>query len=176
MVRKVFGILCYTLGILCTIASLQSTAAINSTKLERDAIAVIAKDQNAFVQLEGLEATKRYDLNGSYRKVGSITNNSNQELYMVVVLSPDDNYRRSNYRLKLKLGGEDAEIKKTTKDTLLYLTLSPGQSLPIQASLTNKNNTNNINLSFQFLITDSSLSYSVTLGDTQRSPRRMICY
>ncbi len=157
--------------------SLPDSAALNSGSLERKARVLLAEDKEAAFELKGLDGRKAYNLNKNYAIIGTIRNNGNNILILSVMVSQDSTMiKNKNYEMGIRIGGNTVKFcYNSISSQRIDILLIPGQAMDIQAAIS-RNQSKEVTTSFDFTAADIGSAYTVVLGDTDRSPRRFLCY
>ena len=164
-----------SLSVLFALLSIPFSGALNQVKLERDVAVWVADDRNAVLELNGLDGLS-YNLNKNYRNVGTITNNSNQEINLTIKVTPDfaSNTKKNEW---LGIEIENTAIvftDNTDKSETVTVTLEPRQSANVRAAIKNSQK-KTIDVAFDITAENASGDY-IHLNDTLRSPRHIYCY
>ena len=174
MMKNKLPYLLFALSLLFAIISMPNTAALGEVNLERDAFASLSSDSNGVLKLEGID-NRVYNLDNKFNQVGTITNNSKQQLYLTVTITPDFSVGLVS-QIKIKMDDSVVIFNRNSKTSQqIQLTLSPGETMNIEGSYS-KNIILPATVSFQFTATDKLGTYTMNLYDTQKTPRRITCY
>jgi hypothetical protein len=165
----------FVLAILFSLLSITNSGAISQGRMERQTYARISADDKALLQLEGFR-NGIYDMENQYRRFGSITNNSDQEIKLTVTIHPyflDMKNKNSWFGVKIK-----SNIVQFHADSVpgqISVVLLPRETVHVEAALHPGQNTTVLS-SFQFTAADAAGNFITLLDDTLQNPRRMICY
>lgn len=163
----------FLLSIIFAVLSMQFSGALSQGWMDRTASAQVVNDNTALLKLDGFQ-NKSYDMSNKFASYGSITNNTNQAMKLTVTITPGYSNNK-NGSFSIKLGTETADFKYNNSATKqVMLTLAPGQSIDAQASF--DKNLVSATASFQFTATNDTGTYTIQLGDTAKTPRRITLY
>lgn len=173
--RRRAASLFFILGGILLLSAIPCSAAINRIMLERETKVRLAQDCNAVLKLTGFD-NEAYDMNGSYKSFGSITNQTGQTIKLMVTVSPDYQIYHMFGRLGIKLGNEACEFSYSyCASKQLTLTIPAGQTVDAKAYLVN-NFLYSLPVNFKFSAADTAGSFTLILEDTQDTPRRIYLY
>ncbi|HWT76466.1 MAG TPA: hypothetical protein VN258_17350 [Mobilitalea sp.] len=177
MLKKGITLLFFTLSLIFSLVTLPNSAAIGAASFSRNATASVSKDNQAILKLDGFDLSQIYSVDKNYSKVGSITNNSNQILILTISITPDlTNINNKNYHMGIKIGNASCMFMKNSDSTQqITQTIMPGETLDVQIYLS-KNQSDYVTTSFRINAVDTAGTFSMSLDDTQNTPRRMIIY
>jgi hypothetical protein len=174
-IKNKIALLFFVLSIVFALVSIPFSAALSRSNLERRATAKVVNDENGILKLKGF-ANNNYDLNGSYKNFGAITNNSNQNILLTITINPDYSILHLFTRFGLRIGSQVSEFTiNSSSPKQITVQLSPGQEVDVQAYLT-QNLFHSLNVDFQFNASDITGTYTVKLSNTSRTPRNIVCY
>lgn len=165
------------IGLLLAIFSLPTSGALSGTGLSRYTVARIASsDTTAALKLDGIHGTSLTisNINKKYFYLGTITNNSNQQLSITMTVTPDfSQLSTKNYWLGIQIGSGIIEFTSTSSPSQsLVFTLAPGQTETIYGALQG-NQAREIILSFSFTATNTANGTYIVVKDTAANPRRV---
>lgn len=164
----------FILSLVFALVSIPYSAALNGGKMERTASAFVADDENGILKLTGFN-NKYYDLNSTYTSVGSITNNTSQNLKLTVTICPEFSLNHIFSKFGIKLGTTKYEFKMSNSNPCeVALDLSSGQTVDVTAYLT-QNYFGPLKIAFKISAVDSTGACSIQINDTDSTPRRIIC-
>ncbi|MDF2538612.1 MAG: hypothetical protein K0S76_1633 [Herbinix sp.] len=167
----------FILSLVFALLSLPFSGALTRGSMDRAAYAKVVEDKNGVLKLIGFD-DKYYDLKNKNKSenVGSITNNTIQNITLSVTIAPDFTIYHILSRFELKIGDKVSEFRfGSSSPKQVTLTLKPGQTVEVSASLS-ANLFGVLSTQFYFTATDNAGTYTMQLGHTQRTPRRIHCY
>lgn len=175
--RNIIAAVLFILSLIFAMLSMPFSGAISYGKLERPAFAKVADDEYAALALEGFK-NGIYNMKKRYRKFGAITNNTERELIVdIIIVTEFPEVTNKNFWFGIRFGEYEPIIFDHNSDSCksIQLLLAPGQSMDAMAAV-QRNQSRNVITSFQFIARDSAGSYQINLSDTHDAPRRIICY
>lgn len=165
----------FILSLVFALISMPVSGALSQGKLNRDATARVADDENALLKLKGFN-DMTYNMNGGYTSFGSITNNTNRTITLTVTITPDLKGIGNIFtRLGIKIGTEASEFRYYAAPKQVTLTLSPGQNIDVKGYMI-QNMFTAVTTEFSFTAVDNTGTFTMQLGSTSKTPRRIICY
>jgi hypothetical protein len=164
----------FILSLFTALVSLPASAAVSRGKLERSVTAWIAGDENGIISISGF-SDKTYEMNGSYRMVGSIQNKSNSTISLKVRVKPDYTNEHLYTRLGIRIGSDSYEFRYGTEERQFLVSLTPGQTVEVRAFMI-LNFFQVLPVDFEFEATDAGGSLQIELGETYGAPRRIYLY
>lgn len=166
----------FLLSLVFALFSLPFSGAISEGRLERKTTADVVADSNAVLKLEGFH-NQLNNLDNKYKSIGTIKNNSNQTLRLIISIRPNFLLvSGNNYKYNIKIGNQTVQFdKKSNLIQQMTITLNPGQETNVLATLMN-NNLGMVFTSFYFTAGDLTGTFLMNLNDTLRTPRQIICY
>lgn len=174
--KKLISFMCLVLALTLALLSLKDSAALSQNQMFRSIGALVALDSNATLKLEGFDNQTLLisNVNKKYFHVGYITNNSKKVMNLQVTMTPDfSRITNKGYWMGINIGGTITEfVFGSPATSRINLTLSPGQILDVQAALT-ANQGREVIVSYSFLATAADNTFTMTLNDTTKYPRRM---
>lgn len=178
MRRKGRIIIYFSLSILLALFAFQDSGALSRKSMTRTAVAYISEDEDisAILRITGVhgDPDKVSNINKKYEPIGTITNNSNQVLEIVLDVTPD--FSRVIDKTELLFGvSVDSKIEFTRNSPStqsLFFTLKPGQSKDILMALEN-NQADLVIVHFGFQATNPATGTSIIVRDTDDNPRRI---
>jgi len=172
--RRKVSVMFFTLSILFAILSMPFGGALSSGKLERNAIARIAGDDEGILKLNGFH-NNYYNMNNKYTEFGTITNNTMEKMNLTVAVTPQFNLLNAGSTFKIKLGTKEMIFHfGATPTKQISISLDPKETVNVSAFLVN--NITGIYSSFQFTATNTDGTYSMVLQNSKDIPRGVICY
>lgn len=164
------------LSLVFALMSMPDSSALNRGRFARQASARISKDENALLELDGLN-DMRFDAGSEYTGAGSITNNTDALLNIKVRISPDfSSINNKNCILGIRLGLTSRYFTYySTEPEEIILLLLPRQSINVQVSI-DKNANKELPVSFDITANDIGGRMIMHIRDTKAAPRRIICY
>lgn len=173
MRKNKLTILFFACSFLFFIISMPFSGALGEVNLQRTATANIASDSGGILKLEGID-NRSYNLDNKFARIGSITNNTNQILNLIVTITPDLSWGLFSH-LKIRIDNSVVVFNFNSKSEQMTMTLSPGQVASIEGSY-NRNIISSARVSFSFFAFNQEGTYTMQIKDTVRTPRRIICY
>lgn len=169
------AVLFFILSLVFALVSIQSSSALSQGKIERNASASVADDENGVLILNGFN-NRVYDMKNGYTRFGSITNNTNQTIKLTVTITPDITGINNIYtKFGVKIKNKTIELRYKDSSKQAELTLSPGQVVDVKAYLTG-NILTTVPVEFAFTAADTTGIFKIQLESTDRTPRRIVCY
>lgn len=145
------AIVFFVLGLLFALSSLANSGALSEGMLERNAKAKITDDSEGLLELKGFNNNLIYDLDKDYEAVGSITNNSNTALDIIINIKPDYSLiTNKNLWNGVKIGNETCEFSFTSQvPQEIRLRLDSKQSVNVEVAVSH-NQSREIITGFEF--------------------------
>ena len=173
--RSRMAFLLLILGGLLLAAALPGSMALNQIMLQRSAAVRLAEDRTAVLGLTGFN-NKTYDMGGTYKSFGTVTNNSGCTIILTVTVIPDFQLYHLFSGFGLAIGGKTCEFSYyTSSPKQITLTLASGQTVEAKAYFTN-NLFYLLAVDFKFSAVDTAGTFTIKLTNTQSTPRHINLY
>jgi len=175
MKKNRIAVILFILSGLLALSVIPYSAAINRIMLDRNADVTLAEDNKAVLKLTGFH-NESYDMNSTYKSFGSITNNTGHTIKLIVTVIPDFQIYHMFSGLGLSIGNKDCEFRySSASPKQITLTMPSGQTIEAKAYFINYLFYPML-VEFQFNASDTAGTFTITIANTQSTPRCINLY